>query len=164
MNKVTVDLTMFEWRVRECLSKAVQQKMFNWGYNWFNDNGTKERTIDAGYITMSREHKNLLFSYDIVPDAVRLYDVESFLSLTKDPLEETIFKVGKPYIGTAGKDIVVCTKTGDDVYFYGFLLWHSFDYIKPSLWTEGKYSKSNFEPIDQSRIKIDVCIESNNAV
>ena len=54
MRIVSVNLTMFEGKTRECISRAVQQRMFDWGYKW-SSVYTEYRFTKKGYLYMDTD-------------------------------------------------------------------------------------------------------------
>jgi hypothetical protein len=152
---ITVDLSMFEGKTRECISRAVQQRMFGWGYAWCKID-TTEQYINKPYLYMATDN-TITYSNTIIPHTYRSseyieYTAEEFLSLTEDPLKG--FEVGKPY--TDNKRVVICTESVDAHRFKGVSIFNVHPWIHEKLWREEEYTKSTFYPIDPSRIQIEV--------
>ena len=155
MSKVSVNLTMFEGKTRECISRAVQQRMFGWGYKWSNVY-TEYRFTKKGYLYMDTDG-TITYSWDEIPHDERSceyleYTAEEFLSLTADPLKE--FVVGKPY--TDNQMVVICTESVDALRFKGVSIYTASSWKQDVLWKESEYPKCAFAPIDPSRIQIEV--------
>lgn len=155
MSKVSVNLTMFEGKTRECISRAVQQKMFGWGYKW-STVYTEYRFTKKGYLYMGTDG-TITYSWDEIPHDERSceyleYTAEEFLSLTADPLKE--FEVGKPY--TDNQMVVICTESVDALRFKGVSIYTASSWNEDVLWKESEYPKCLFVPIDPSRIQIEV--------
>lgn len=154
---IAVNLSMFEGKTRECISKAVQQRMFGWGYAW-NTVDTTEQYINKPYLYMATDN-TITYSDTIIPSTWRYseyidYTAEEFLSLTEDPLKAGMFEVGKPY--TDNERVVICTESVDAHRFKGVSIFNVHPWIHEELWREEEYSKSMFIPVDPSRIKIEV--------
>ena len=155
MSKVSVNLTMFEGKTRECISRAVQQRMFGWGYKWFTVY-TEYRFTKEGYLYMDTDG-TITYSRDEISHDIRSceyleYTAEEFLSLTADPLKE--FEVGKPY--TDNQMVVICTESVDALRFKGVSIYTASSWNEDVLWKESEYPKCLFVPIDPSRIQIEV--------
>ena len=153
MSKVSVNLTMFEGKTRECISRAVQQKMFGWGYKW--GKGAREQFTDMGHLYI--DNNRVSYSRNAVPYTMRSceymnYTAEEFLSLTEDPLKG--FEVGKPY--TDNERVVICTESVDACRFRGVSICNVIPWRQDELWKESEYPKCIFVPIDPSRIQIEV--------
>jgi hypothetical protein len=153
MSKVSVNLTMFEGKTRECISRAVQQKMFGWGYKW--GKGAREQFTDMGYLYI--DNNRVSYSRNAVPYTMRSceymnYTAEEFLSLTEDPLKG--FEVGKPY--TDNERVVICTESADACRFRGVSICNVLPWRQDELWKESEYTKCVFVPIDPSHIQIEV--------
>ena len=153
MSKVSVNLTMFEGKTRECISRAVQQKMFDWGYKW--SKGAREQFTDMGYLYI--DNNRVSYSRNAIPYTMRScehmeYTAEEFLSLTADPLKG--FEVGKPY--TDNEMVVICTESVDACRFRGVSICNVLPWRQDELWKESEYPKCAFDPIDPSRIQIEV--------
>jgi hypothetical protein len=154
---IAVDLSMFVGKTRECISKAVQQRMFGWGYAWCKID-TTEQYINKPYLYMATDN-TITYSDTIIPHRWRSYEyigytAEEFLSLTEDPLKAGMFEVGKPY--TDNERVVICTESVDAPIFKGVPIFNVHPWIHEELWREEEYSKSMFIPLDPSRIKIEV--------
>lgn len=154
---IAVNLSMFEGKTRECISKAVQQRMFGWGYAWSTID-TTEQYINKAYLYIATDN-TITYSDTIIPHAWRYseyidYTAEEFLSLTEDPLKAGMFEVGKPY--TDNERVVICTELVDAHRFKGVSIFNVHPWKHEELWREEEYSKSMFIPLDPSRIKIEV--------
>ena len=154
---IAVNLSMFEGKTRECISKAVQQRMFGWGYAW-NTVDTTEQYTNKAYLYMATDN-TITYSDGIIPHTWRYseyidYTAEEFLSLTEDPLKAGMFEVGKPYI--CGTAVVICTESVDAHRFNGVTISAGYMDSHFNLWKECEFAKSMFIPLDPSRIKIEV--------
>ena len=160
MSKVSVNLTMFEGKTRECISRAVQQRMFDWGYKW-SSVYTEYRYTQEGYLYMStdgtityssEEISHYKIPHNLMSCEYLEYTAEEFLSLTADPLKE--FEVGEPY--TDNERVVICTESVDALRFKGVSIYNVHPWKHDGLWKESEYPKCMFVPIDHSRIQIEV--------
>ena len=157
MHRVSVNLTMFEGKTRECISRAVQQRMFGWGYKWCTVY-TEYRFTNEGYLYMGTDgaitYSRDEIPYDMWSCAPMEYTAEEFLSLIADPLKATAFEVGKPY--TDNQMVVICTESVDALRFKGVSIYTASSWKEDVLWKESEYPKCLFVPIDPSRIQIEV--------
>ena len=155
MHRVSVNLTMFEGKTRECISRAVQQRMFGWGYK-LSSVYTEYRFTKEGYLYMCTDGTITYSMYEIPHDERSCeyleYTAEEFLSLTADPLKG--FEVGKPY--TDNQMVGICTESVNAHKFKGVSIYTVSSWKQWELWKESEYPKCAYVPIDPSRIQIEV--------